>query len=139
MIFLNKFIYLFIYFWLHWVFVAAWAFTSCSEQGLLFIVVRGLLIEVASRCRAWALGVRASVVVTCGLSSCGSRAIVCRLSSSGVQAYRNNQNKDYKNSTTRTPWRWRGQAGCRRVRHRSQRIVLQQIFELRPCSLPCCC
>ena len=26
----------------------AWAFSSCSEQGLLFIAVRGLLIEVAS-------------------------------------------------------------------------------------------
>ena len=26
----------------------AWAFSSCSEQGLLFIAVRGLLIAVAS-------------------------------------------------------------------------------------------
>ena len=26
----------------------AWAFSSCGEQGLLFIVVRGLLIAVAS-------------------------------------------------------------------------------------------
>ena len=25
-----------------------WAFSSCSEQGLLFVVVRGLLIVVAS-------------------------------------------------------------------------------------------
>ena len=25
-----------------------WAFSSCSEQGLLFVVVRGLLIAVAS-------------------------------------------------------------------------------------------
>ena len=25
-----------------------WAFSSCGEQGLLFIVVRGLLIAVAS-------------------------------------------------------------------------------------------
>ena len=25
-----------------------WAFSSCGEQGLLFIVVHGLLIEVAS-------------------------------------------------------------------------------------------
>ena len=41
-------IYLFIYFWLHWVFVAAWAFPSCSERGLLFVMVRGLLIAVAS-------------------------------------------------------------------------------------------
>ena len=44
--FLKKFIYLFL---------AAlglcccmWAFSSCGEQGLLFIAVRGLLIVVAS-------------------------------------------------------------------------------------------
>ena len=47
--FLYKFIY-FIY-----LFLAAlglrcctWAFSSCGEQGLLFVLVRGLLIEVAS-------------------------------------------------------------------------------------------
>ena len=40
------------------------AFSSCSERGLLFLVVHGLLIAVASLCcRAWALGMRASVVV----------------------------------------------------------------------------
>ena len=47
---------LFIYhFWLRWVFVAALglcccvrAFSSCGERGLLFIVVCGLLIAVAS-------------------------------------------------------------------------------------------
>ena len=46
--FLNKLIYLFIIFWLHWVFVGMWAFSICSEQGLLFVAVRGLLIAVAS-------------------------------------------------------------------------------------------
>ena len=40
--------YLFIYFWLHWVFVVPQAFSSCSERGLLFVAVRGLLIVVAS-------------------------------------------------------------------------------------------
>ena len=50
------------------------AFSSCGEWGLLFVVVHGLLIVVASRCRARALGARASVVVVCGLSSCGARA-----------------------------------------------------------------
>ena len=40
------FIYLFIYLWLCWVFVAA--FSSCSERGLLFVAVCGLLIAVAS-------------------------------------------------------------------------------------------
>ena len=43
-----------------------------ASGGLLFIVVRGLLIVVASRCGAGALGTRASVVVARGLSSCGS-------------------------------------------------------------------
>ena len=62
------------------------AFSSCSEWGLLFVVVRGLLIVVASRCGAQAVGVRASVVVTHGLSSCGSRALERRLSSCGAQA-----------------------------------------------------
>ena len=41
-------IYLF-YFWLRWVFVAGRGlFSSCSKQRLLFLVVRGLLIVVAS-------------------------------------------------------------------------------------------
>ena len=43
-----NFIYLFI-FWLRWVFAAARGlFSSCAEQGLLFIVVHRLLIVVAS-------------------------------------------------------------------------------------------
>ena len=46
--FFNNFIYLFIYFWLCWVFTATQAFSTCSERGLLFIMVLGLLITVAS-------------------------------------------------------------------------------------------
>ena len=43
------------------------AFSSCREQGLFFIAVRGLLTEVTSLCRgAQALERR--------LSSCGARA-----------------------------------------------------------------
>ena len=56
-------IYLFIYFWLHWVFVTAhWLFSSCSEQGL------------PSSCCAWA---------SCcgGFSCCGAWALERRLSS----------------------------------------------------------
>ena len=65
----------------------AWAFFSCGEQGLLFVAVRGLLTAVASLCcRARALGAWASVVVACGLSSCGSWALECRLSSCGAWA-----------------------------------------------------
>ena len=51
------------------------AFSSCGERGLLFVVVHGLLIAVASLCcGARALGAWASVVVACGLScstACG--------------------------------------------------------------------
>ena len=66
--FLSNLINLFMYFWLRWVFVAAHGlFSSCSEQGLLSVAVRGLLIAVASRCRARALGAWASVGVACGL------------------------------------------------------------------------
>ena len=42
------YLFYFIYFWLHWVLVAAQAFSSCGELGLLFLVVHGLLIAVAS-------------------------------------------------------------------------------------------
>ena len=46
---INLFIYLFIYFWLCWVFVAVRGlFSSCGEQGLLFVVVCGLFTAVAS-------------------------------------------------------------------------------------------
>ena len=39
----------FSFFWLRWVFVACTrAFSSCSEWGLLFVAVRGLLFAVAS-------------------------------------------------------------------------------------------
>ena len=59
-------------------------FSSCGKWGLLFVVVRGLLIAMAWA-RAWALGIWASVVAACGLSSCGSRALERRLSSCGTQ------------------------------------------------------
>ena len=43
------FSFLFFLFWLRWVFVAACRlFSSCSERGLLFVALCGLLIAVAS-------------------------------------------------------------------------------------------
>ena len=47
---LKKIINLFIYLFLAVLGLCccAWAFSSCSEQGLFFAVVRGLLIAVAS-------------------------------------------------------------------------------------------
>ena len=57
------------------------ASSSCGEWGLLFVVVHGLLIAVASLCcGARALGAQASVVVALRLRSCGSRALERRLS-----------------------------------------------------------
>ena len=45
------------------------AFSSCGERGLLFVAVCGLLIAVDSVVveHGRSLGVRASVVVACGL------------------------------------------------------------------------
>ena len=45
-----------------------WAFPSCSERGLLFVVVRGLLIVMASLL-LWSMGSRCA-----GFSSCGTWA-----------------------------------------------------------------
>ena len=67
--------YLCIYFWLHWVFVAA--------HRLSLVVVRGATLRCgvwASHCGGFfccgarALGTQASVVVSHGLSSCGAQA-----------------------------------------------------------------
>ena len=68
--FLNKFIYLFMA--ALGLRCCAWAFSSCGEQGLLFIVVHGLCSG------APALGARASVVVAHRLSSCGARVQLLR-------------------------------------------------------------
>ena len=67
---------LFIYFWLHWVFVAARGLSSsCGEWGAaLCCSAWASHCGGFSCCGAWALGTQASVVVARGLSSCGSRA-----------------------------------------------------------------
>ena len=71
--------YLFTYFWPHWVFVAA--------RRLSLVAARGAShCGGFSCCGAPALGMRASVVVACGLSSCGSRALERRLSSCDARA-----------------------------------------------------
>ena len=62
------------------------AFSTCGERGLLLVAVRMLLIAVASRCGAQAIGTRASVVVAHRLSSCGSWALEHRLRSCGTWA-----------------------------------------------------
>ena len=37
----------YLYFWLHWVFIAAQVFLCCDNRKLLFVVVSGLLTAVA--------------------------------------------------------------------------------------------
>ena len=55
-IYLNLFIYLFLaVVCLH---CCTWTFSSCSEQGLFFIVVSGLLVAVASLVAEHRLSVR---------------------------------------------------------------------------------
>ena len=81
---LNLFIYLFL---------ACWVFVAV--HGLSLVLVSGSTLRCGLRashcsgfscCGARALGVRASVVVAHGLSSCGSRALERRLSSCGTRA-----------------------------------------------------
>ena len=76
------FFFLVVYFWLCWVFVAAWIFfLSCSKQGLL-----SACSALVCHCRgfscygAWALGI-------VGFSSCSFWALEHRLNSCGAQAY----------------------------------------------------
>ena len=89
LVFLGFFINVFIYLFLAELGLHCWAraFSSCGERGLFFVAVHGLLIAVASLCFGpWARGARASVVVACGLSSCGLQALEHRLSSCGTGA-----------------------------------------------------
>jgi len=44
-----------VFFLLHWIFVAVWAFSSCGERGCCLVAECGLLVSVASRCGAWSL------------------------------------------------------------------------------------
>ena len=55
------------------------AFSSCGERGLLLVVVRGLLVAVASLVAEHGLE-------ACGLTNCGSLALERRLSSCGTRA-----------------------------------------------------
>ena len=85
--FFNKFIY-FIY-----LFLAVLGLRCCARAFL--VAARGGYSSCGaqashcsgfSRCGAWALGTRASVVVARGLSSCGSWALERSLSSCGARA-----------------------------------------------------
>ena len=77
--FVNLFICLF--FWLHWVFVAARGRVGAT----LRCGARASHCSGFSCCGAQALGAQVSVVVACGLRSCGLQALDLRLSSCSAQ------------------------------------------------------
>ena len=85
--FYYLFIYLFIYFWLRWVFVAVCGLSLVAASGgYSSLQCMGFSLWWLLLLRSTALGTQASVVVSHGLSSCGSRALGCRLSSCGMWA-----------------------------------------------------
>ena len=47
-LFLKNYLFIYLFFAALGLCYCAWAFSSCSERGLLFVVVHGLLIAVAS-------------------------------------------------------------------------------------------
>ena len=85
--FLIDFIYLFIYFWLCWVFVAARGLSLVAASGgYSSLRCAGFSLHWLLLLCSRALGAWASVVVARGLSSCDSRALEHRLSSCGARA-----------------------------------------------------
>ena len=84
----NLLIFIFIYFWLCWVFVAAHGLVSLVAVSGAYSSLQCVASHCGgfSCCEAWALGMQASVVVACELSSCGSWALEHRLSSCGAWA-----------------------------------------------------
>ena len=84
--FKNKFVYLFIHFWLPWAFTAAHRLSLVVASGVtLCCSTQASHCGGFSCCRAQALAARASVVVARRLSSCGSWALESRLSSCGAR------------------------------------------------------
>ena len=83
----SSLILFYFFLWLRWVLVAACRLSLVGVGGgYSSLRCMGFSCGGFSCCRAWALGVWASVVVERGLSSCGSRALVRRLSSCGLWA-----------------------------------------------------
>ena len=90
-LFKNFYLSLLTYFWLHWVLFAAhglslvvasrgYSLLQCAGFSLRWLL---LLLSMGSRLqKLWHTG---SVVMAHGLSSCGSRALECRLSSCGAR------------------------------------------------------
>ena len=76
---------MYIYFWLHWVFVAACGLSLVAASGGYSLLwCTDFSLQWLLLCGAQPLGARASVVVAHGLSSSGSWALERRLSSCGA-------------------------------------------------------
>ena len=75
----SPFFFKFYFFWLHWVFVAVQAFSHCGERGYSSLRCAGFSLQ-------WLLLLRSLGSRNAGFSSCGSRALECRLSSCGTWA-----------------------------------------------------
>ena len=78
--------YWYIYFWLYWVFIAVWAFSSCREQRLF-----SSCALQASHCNGspwcWPQALGHAGFSNCGLSNYSSQALEHRLSHCGTWAY----------------------------------------------------
>ena len=78
--FLKHQLYLFIYFWLRWVFVAVrWPALAAVSGGYSSLWCAGFSLQ-------WLLLLQSTDSRCVGFSSCGLRAIERRLSSCGAQA-----------------------------------------------------
>ena len=78
----------FIYFWLCWVFVAAWTFLYAEQRaGAALYCGAGASHRGAFSCGAQALGRCVSVAAAHGLRSFGSQALEHRLNSCGSRAW----------------------------------------------------
>ena len=76
----NKFIYLFVCFWLHWVFVAARGLSLVAASGG-YSLLQCMGFSLQWLLLLWSMGSRCT-----GFSSCGSWALKPRLSSCGTRA-----------------------------------------------------
>ena len=92
---LNDVLYLFLFINLFYLFIFGCIGSLLLRAGFLQLGRAGATLHCSARashrggfscCRAWALGAWASVAVARGLSSCGLRALECRLSSCGARA-----------------------------------------------------
>ena len=91
--FLTGFFFLiFIYFWLHWVFVAVCRLSLVVVSGgysslwCTGFSLRWLLLLPSTGSRSMGFSSCGSRALECRLSSCGSRALECRLSICGTRA-----------------------------------------------------